>query len=139
MMKFELTSINTQYNNTDAIAAIAKENTDAAYSNVASLYEASEMDIDGAILSISNDGYARINAMLNRSIQLCTNAASNVLSPADRVSTTSEINYIRIELGNIREEDAEKMVEESADNIIKHASESIKTQTSNRGSVLQLL
>lgn len=138
-MRFEFSNLNTQYNSMEAISTIAKENADAARSNISSVYEASDMDIDAAVISISDDGYSRINAMLNKSIKLCTNAAANTLSPADRMSTATELNRIRIELDTLQDVDAEQMVEDSSNNILKYASESIKTQNSNRESVLQLL
>ncbi len=137
-MRFEFSGVNTQYNNNlEAIAAISKENADAANSNVADVYEAS--DIDAAVLSISDKGISKINAMLNNSILLSTQAASRTLSPEARQSVTNQINSIRIEIDDIREEDAESIIADKAKNIINHASESIKTQNSNRESVLQLL
>ena len=61
-MIFEFSNVNTQYNNSsaDAIAAIMKENASAANSNIASVYEASDIDIDAAVLSISDKGISRI-------------------------------------------------------------------------------
>lgn len=140
-MRFEFSNINTQYNNTnaDAIAAIMKENASAANSNIASVYEASDMDIDAAVLSISDKGISRINAMLSKSILLSTQAASTTLSPQARQNVTNEINSIRIEIDDIREEEADEVIADKAKNIINHASESIMTQNSNRESVLQLL
>lgn len=140
-MRFEFSNINTQYNNTnaDAIAAIMKENASAANSNIASVYEASDMDIDAAVLSISDKGISRINAMLSKSILLSTQAASTTLSPQARQNVTNEINSIRIEIDDIREEEADEVIADKAKNIINHASESIMTQNSNKESVLQLL
>lgn len=140
-MRFEFSNINTQYNNTnaDAIAAIMKENASAANSNIASVYEASDMDIDAAVLSISDKGISRIKAMLSKSILLSTQAASTTLSPQARQNVTNEINSIRIEIDDIREEEADEVIADKAKNIINHASESIMTQNSNRESVLQLL
>ena len=140
-MRFEFSNVNTQYNSTnaDAIAAIMKENASAANSNIASVYEASDMDIDAAVLSISDKGISRINAMLSKSILLSTQAASTTLSPQARQNVTNEINSIRIEIDDIREEEADEVIADKAKNIINHASESIMTQNSNRESVLQLL
>ena len=140
-MRFEFSNINTQYNNTnaDAIAAIMKENASAANSNIASVYEASDMDIDAAVLSISDKGISRINAMLSKSILLSTQAASTTLSPQASQNVTNEINSIRIEIDDIREEEADEVIADKAKNIINHASESIMTQNSNKESVLQLL
>lgn len=140
-MRFEFSNVNTQYNNTnaDAIAAIMKENASAANSNIASVYEASDMDIDAAVLSISDKGITKINAMLSKSIKLSTHAASTTLSPEDRQNVTNQINSIRIEIDDIREEDAEAVIADKVQNIINHANESIMTQNSNRESVLQLL
>ena len=140
-MIFEFSNVNTQYNNSsaDAIAAIMKENASAANSNIASVYEASDIDIDAAVLSISDKGISRINAMLSKSIKLSTQAASTTLSPQDRQNVTNEINSIRIEIDDIRDEEADAVIADKAQNIINHASESIKTQNSNRESVLQLL
>lgn len=140
-MRFEFSNVNTQYNNTnaDAIAAIMKENASAANSNIASVYEASDMDIDAAVLSISDKGITKINAMLSKSIKLSTHAASTTLSPEDRQNVTNQINSIRIEIDDIREEDAGAVIADKVQNIINHANESIMTQNSNRESVLQLL
>ena len=142
-MRFEISSANTYYNNanTDAIAAISRENANAAGSDFASVYEACNMDIDAAIVSISDKGSARINAMLSRSIQLSVAASNNTLSPSDRQSVTNQINHIRMDIDEIQgEEEASKMVSDSTENILKYASESIKTQSGiNSGSVLQLL
>ena len=137
-MRFDFSGVNTQYNNhLDTIAAISKENANAANSNVSSVYEAS--DIDAAVLSISDKGISRINAMLSNSILLSTQAASRQLTPEARQNVTNQINSIRIEIDDIREEDAESIIADKAKNIITHASESIRTQNSNRESVLQLL
>ena len=140
-MRFEFSNVNTQYNNNnaDAIAAITRENASAANSNITSVYEASDMDIDAAVLSISEKGISRINAMLSKSILLSTQAASTTLSPQARQNVTNEINSIRIEIDDIREEEADEVIADKAKNIINHANESIKTQNSNRESVLQLL
>ncbi|MBQ8625905.1 MAG: hypothetical protein IJ419_07080, partial [Agathobacter sp.] len=110
-----------------------------ANSNIASVYEASDMDIDAAVLSISDKGISRINAMLSKSILLSTQAASTTLSPQARQNVTNEINSIRIEIDDIREEEADEVIADKAKNIINHASESIMTQNSNKESVLQLL
>lgn len=142
-MGFEVTEINSTYSsaNTDAIAAIAKENTSAANSDVSSIYEnQGSMDIDAAVLSISDKGIARINAMLSKSIKLSAYATNPTLSLSERQDVRAEINHIRAEIDDIRsEEEAEQMVADSSKKIIQYASESIKTQNSNRESVLQLL
>ena len=142
-MRFEISSANAPYNNTnmEAIAAISKENARAASSDFASVYEACIMDIDAAVMSISDKGVARINAMLSRSIQLSVAASTRNLSPSDRQSVTNQINHIRMDIDEIQgEEEASQMVSNSTENILKHASESIKTQSGiNSGSVLQLL
>lgn len=140
-MNFEFSNVNTQYNsiNTDAIAAITKENASAANSNIASVYGASDIDVDAAVLSISEKGISRIHAKLSKSILLSTQAASTTLSPQARQNVTNEINSIRIEINDIRKEEADKVIADKAKNIINHASESFMTQTSNRESLLQLL
>ena len=141
-MRFDITSANTLYNNSnkEAIAAISKENAQAANSDFASVYEACNMDIDAAVMSISDKGVSRINAMLSRSIQLHVEASTHTLSPSDRQSVTNQINHIRMDIDELQCEDASKMVSDSTENILKHASESIKTQSGiNPGSVLQLL
>ncbi len=140
-MRFEFANVNTQYNNTnaDTIAAITKENANAAGSNIASVYEASDINIDAVVLSISDKGISKINAMLSKSILLSSHAASTTLSPKDRQNVINQINSIRIEIDDIREENAEKAIADKTQNIINHASESIKTQNSNRENVLQLL
>ena len=138
-MNFELSSVNTQYN-TDAIAAIAQENASAASSNPTSVEEANRMDIDAAVLSISETGAARINAMLNKSIKLSTHAASNVLNPSDRLAVVAEKNSIRYEVNEIHDEDADERVAEARENMLQNASDSLQALHGvNRGSVLHLL
>lgn len=138
-MSIEFTKINTQYNN-DAIAAIMQENAHSASSNPKAVEEASHMDIDGAIISISRTGAARINAMLNKSILLSTHAASNVLNPADRIAISAQQNNIRFEIGEIHGEDAEARVAEIREKMLKNANDSLNALNGvNRDSVLHLL
>ena len=139
IMSLEFSSVNTQYNN-DAIAAIMQENAHSAGSNPKAVEEANKMDIDGAVISISRTGAARINAMLNKSILLSTHAASNVLNPADRIAISAQKNNIRFEVNEIQDEDAEARVAEIRENMLKNANDSLNALNGvNRDSVLHLL
>jgi len=162
-MQFNFSSINTQYNQTDAIAAIAKENENATKSNISSVYNSSALNLDAAVLSISTKGSAKINAMLSKSIQLRASSVDPLLTPADRQEVNQELREIRREIDEIRKEDkskkpikkteeeketstkeisakdAKKMFETSTKNMLKHAEECLHTQAINRETVLQLL
>ena len=176
-MQFNFSNINTQYNQTDAIAAIAKENESATKSNISSVYNSSALNLDAAVLSISTKGSAKINAMLSKSIQLRASSTDPLLTPADRQEVTQELREIRKEIEEIRSEEkpknvdkketastekksvektnaktttetedvelnpaeAEQMMTESRENILKHANESIQSQVLNRERILQLL
>ena len=138
-MSLEFASVNTQYNN-DAIAAIMQENAYSAGSNPKAVEEANRMDIDSAVLSISNTGVARVNAMLNKSIILSTHASSNVLNPADRIAISSQKNNIRFEINEINDEDAEDRVAEIREKMLTNANDSINALNGvNRECVLHLL
>jgi hypothetical protein len=138
-MSLEFTSINTQYNN-DAIAAIMQENASAAASAPKAVEEANHLDIDGAIVSISKTGAARINAMLNKSILLITHAASNVLNPADRIAISAQKNDIRYQINEIQDEDAAERVAEIREKMLNNANDSLNALIGvNRDCVLHLL
>ncbi len=175
----EFSNLSTQYNqiNADVIASITKENTNAAKSNISSVYNSSDLNLDAAVLSISSKGTARMNAMLSKSIQLRANATDPALTESDRREVSDELREIRKEIEEIRSEEkpknvdkkaaastekksvektnaktaaetedvelnpaeAEKMMTESRENILKHANESIQSQVLNRERILQLL
>ena len=165
----EFSNLNTQYNqiNADVIASITKENTSAAKSNISSVYNSADLNLDAAVLSISSKGTARMNAMLSKSIQLRANAADPALTESDRREVSDELREIRKEIEEIRSEEkpknvdtkdktnaktavetedvelnpdeAEKMMTESRENILKYADESIQSQVLNRERILQLL
>ena len=138
-MSLEFTSVNTQYNN-DAIAAIMQENASAAASAPKAVEEANHLDIDGAIVSISKTGAARINAMLNKSILLSTHAASNVLNPADRIAISAQKNDIRYQVNEIQDEDAAERVAEIREKMLNNANDSLNALIGvNRDCVLHLL
>ena len=154
----EFSNLSTQYNqiNADVIASITKENTNAAKSNISSVYNSSDLNLDAAVLSISSKGTARMNAMLSKSIQLRANAADPALTESDRREVSDELREIRKEIEEIRSEEkpkkaenksaektnaktavetedvelnpaeAEQMMTESRENILKHANESIQ-------------
>ena len=138
-MSLEFTSVNTQYNN-DAIAAIMQENASAAASAPKAVEKANHLDIDGAIVSISKTGAARINAMLNKSILLSTHAASNVLNPADRIAISAQKNDIRYQVNEIQDEDAAERVAEIREKMLNNANDSLNSLLGvNRDCVLHLL
>lgn len=138
-MSLEFTSVNTQYNN-DAIAAIMQENASAAASAPKAVEEANHLDIDGAIVSISKTGAARINAMLNKSILLSTHAASNVLNPSDRIAISAQKNDIRYQINEIQDEDAAERVAEIREKMLNNANDSLNALIGvNRDCVLHLL
>lgn len=138
-MSLEFTSVNTQYNH-DAIAAIMQENASAAASAPKAVEEANHLDIDGAIVSISKTGAARINAMLNKSILLSTHAASNVLNPADRIAISAQKNDIRYQVNEIHDEDAAERVAEIREKMLNNANDSLNALNGvNRDCVLHLL
>ena len=162
-MQFNFSNISTQYNQADAIASIAKENANAAKSNIASVYNSSALNLDAAVLSISTKGSAKINAMLSKSIQLRATSVDPSLTTSDRQQVAKELREIHKEIDEIRSEDntkktaqktekektesttelnvedAEKMFEISTENILKHANECLQTQTIHQESVLHLL
>lgn len=138
-MNLEISGINDRYKN-DTIVAIMQENAHSAGSNPQSVEEANHLDIDGAVVSISKTGVARINAMLNKSILLSTHAASNVLNPADRIAISAQKNNIRFEVNEIQEEEAGAIVAEIRANMLKNANDSLNALNGvNRDSVLHLL
>lgn len=172
-MQFEFSNINTQYNQTDVIASITKENKNAAKSNISSVYNSSDLNLDAAVLSISTKGSARINAMLSKSIQLRATSIDPNLTAAERHQVSNELRNLRKEISQIRsddsaensasnktenrtattetiaksdkeqveitEENADKMIEASAKNILKQANDSLQIMNLNREHVLQLL
>lgn len=167
-MEFNFSNINTQYNQADVIASIAKENTSASKSNLSSVYNSSDLNLDAAVLSISSKGSAKINAMLSKSIQLRASTSDPNLTTSDRQQVNKELRDLRKEIDEIRSEEsskkvepkkvsrketaekkepvkelnateAEKMLETSAENMLKYADECLQTQNINRDHVLQLL
>lgn len=167
-MQFDFSKINTQYNQADVIASIAKENTSAAKSNLSSIYNSSDLNLDAAVLSISRKGSAKINAMLNKSIQLRASAVNTNLTTSERQQVNKELRKLRNEIETIRSEesekkaapkkvarkespektesstelnaaDAKKMLETSTENMLKHADECLLTQNINREKILHLL
>ena len=179
-MQFEFSNINTQYtqSNADVIASITKENANASKSNIDSVYNSSDLNLDAAVVSISSNGNARINAMLSKSIQLRACTANPTMTVADRQQVSKQLQNLRREMEQIRtaeapaktaspsmqtilapkagqasenlnaldtvsaEEDTfdvSKMMEESMNNILKNATDSIHAQGVNRAHALQLL
>lgn len=157
-------NINTQYSQTDVIASIAKENANSSQSNISSVYDSSDLNLDATVVSISSNGNARMNAMLSRSIQLRASTIDPSLTPSDRQNVNKELHDIRREIEELRSKDnskktstrtselqeamntqdtsvskADEMIKTSVENILKHANESIQAQNANRDHVLQLL
>ena len=85
-MIMQFSNLNTQYTqmNADVIASITKENTSAAKSNVSTVYNSADLNLDAAVLSISSKGSAKMNAMLSKSIQLRASSVDPALTDADR-------------------------------------------------------
>ena len=172
----QFSNLNTQYNsiNPDVIASVTKENTNASKSNVSSVYDSADLNLDAAVLSISSKGSAKMTAMLSKSIQLRANSSDPTLSASDRREVSNELRKLRKEIAAIRHEDsiakpviaeeanvdqttaqttpelttetevdevvdAEKMMAESCENILKHADDSLQIQNLNRERILQLL
>ncbi len=104
----EFSNLNTQYNqiNADVITSITKENTKAAKSNISSIYNSSDLNLDAAVLSISSRGSAKMNAMLSKSIQLRANSSNPTLSTSDRREVSNELRKLRKEIEEIRHEDS---------------------------------
>ena len=116
------------------------EFTSVAASAPKAVEEANHLDIDGAIVSISKTGAARINAMLNKSILLSTHAASNVLNPADRIAISAQKNDIRYQVNEIHDEDAAERVAEIREKMLNNANDSLNALNGvNRDCVLHLL
>lgn len=164
-MQFEFSNINTQYKqtNTDVIAAITKENASASKSDIDSVYNSGSLNLDAAVLSISTQGSAKINAMLSKSIQLRASVSNPSLTVSDRQNVNKELSEIRREIDKIRNEDTAKipttptiqqtstnndctesvdvakMMEESTNNILKYAEESMQSQIISRDKILGLL
>jgi len=114
----QFTNLNTYYNhiNPDVIASITKENKNAAKSNISSVYNSAELNLDAAVLSISSKGSAKMSAMLSKSIQLRANSSNPNLSAADRREVSNELRELRIEMEQIRnEDDAAKPVPKTVD------------------------
>ena len=103
----EFSNLNTQYNqiNADVIASITKENTNASKSNISSVYNSADLNLDAAVLSISSKGSAKMNAMLSKSIQLRANSSDPTLSVEDRRDVSNELRKLRKEIEAIRHED----------------------------------
>ena len=165
----QFSNLSTQYSqlNSDVIASITKENTNSANSNISSVYESAHLNLDAAVLSISSKGTAKMNAMLSKSIQLKANVADPKLSAEDRREVSNELRELRREMEEIRSADtvkpnkkpvsaettntkamtedkeetidADTMMSQSTENIIKNANESIQSHTLNNGRVLQFL
>ena len=103
-MQFEFSNINTQYTqtNSDVIASITKENANASKSNIDSVYNSSDLNLDAAVVSISSNGSARINAMLSKSIQLRACTVDPNMTTADRQQVSRELQNLRREMEQIR-------------------------------------
>lgn len=114
-MQFDFSNISTQYSqtNADVIASITKENTNAANSNIDSAYNSSALNLDAAVLSISTEGNARINAMLSKSIQLRATSFDPAMTASDRREVSNELRELRREIDEIRSEDRSKKVSKS--------------------------
>ena len=108
IMQFEFSNINTQYNQADVIASITKENTSAAKSNISSVYNSSDLNLDAAVLSISSKGSAKINAMLSKSIQLRASSVDPSLTADDRRQVSNELRKLSKEISEIRSDDSAK-------------------------------
>lgn len=130
----QFSNLNTQYNqiNADVIASITKENTSAAKSNVSSVYESADLNLDAAVLSISSKGTARMNAMLSKSIQLRANVADPTLTESDRREVSDELREIRKEIEEIRSENKAKASEPK-----KETKKSDKTEKTNAKTVVE--
>lgn len=176
-MQFEFTNINTPYNqiSSDVIASITKENTNSSNSNISSIYDSSDLNLDAAVLSISSKGSAKMNAMISKSIRLRVSSSDPNLTDSERLKLPNALQEIHREIEKLRTEeisqstgtgtvaaatlkssvltdtlvsaehtdtedvDAEKLMADSKNNILKHASESIQTQVANREHILELL
>lgn len=147
-MNFNLT---TSYN-ADVLSAIAAENTNSAKSNLSSVYDSADINIDAAVVSLSTSGKAKINAMINKSLMLSKQSQNPNVSAADRARAANERSHLRAEINalkmegttetsdtDIDTENADKVIAESAKNILRNAEESLKAQNANRDNVLQLL
>lgn len=163
-MDMNFTSLNTQYS-AEIISAIANENKNSSKSNVSSVYDSKNINVDAAVLSISSKGSARISAMMSKSIQLRACASNPELTAAERQKVNSELKELRREISSVEAsadsktpsvsrpkttvdsvidedmtaEDADQMVEDNMQKILKNAEESIAVQNVNRDHVLQLL
>lgn len=164
-MQFEFSNINKQYKhaNTDVIASITKENASASKSDIDSVYNSDSLNLDAAVLSISTQGSAKINAMLSKSIQLRASVSNPGLTISDRQNINKELGKLRKEIDKIRKDDTvktpttptiqqpntnnnsnesvdvAKMMEESTNNILKYAEESMQSQIISRDKILGLL
>lgn len=171
IMQFEFTNINDSYNqiNADVLASITSENSDAAKSNVSSIYDSAELNLDAAVLSISNKGSAKMSAMLCKSIRLRASYSDPNMTVSDRLELTNSLQELRGEIQKIRTEgvssdssisyadttnvidetnatvfdeetvDGEQLLTQSKTNILKYAEDSVQVQQVDRERVLELL
>lgn len=105
-MQFEFTNINDSYNqiNTDVLASITNENTNAAQSNISSIYDSAQLNLDAAVLSISNKGTAKMSAMLCKSIRLRASYSDPNMTVSERLKLTNSLSELRGEIQKISTE-----------------------------------
>lgn len=105
-MQFEFTNVNDSYNqiNNDVLASITSENTSAAQSNVSSIYDSAQLNLDAAVLSISNKGSAKMNAVLSKSIRLRASYSDPNMTVSERLKLTNSLSELRGEIQKIRTE-----------------------------------
>lgn len=144
-------NLTTSYH-AEIMSAIAAENKNSAKSNLSSVYDSADINIDAAVVSLSTSGKAKINAMINKSLMLSKQSQNPNVSAADRARAANERSHLRAEINaikmesastpattDIETENADKIIAESAENIRRNAEESLKAQNTNRDNVLQLL
>ena len=144
-------NLTTSYN-AEIISAIANENTNSAKSNLSSVYDSADINIDAAVVSLSTSGKAKINAMINKSLMLSKQSQNPNVSAADRARAMNERRHLRAEINAIKmegsstsvtadidTENADKMIAEAREDILRNAEESMMAQNVNRDNVLQLL
>ena len=144
-------NLTTSYSS-EIISAIAKENTNSAKSNLSSVYDSADINIDAAVVSLSTSGKAKINAMINKSLMLSKQAQNPDVSAPDRARATNERNQLRAQINALKmgsstdtddtdvdTEYADELIAEAAKNILRNSEQSIKAQNVNRDNVLLLL
>lgn len=103
-MQFEFNNINNPYNqiNADVLASITNENTNAAKSNISSIYNSAELNLDAAVLSISNKGNAKMSAMLSKSIRLRASYSDPNMTASQRLELSNSLHELRGEIQKIQ-------------------------------------